>query len=227
MPSPLRIPNRYQPGLRALAALADEQLELLRGALAEMPPRLTTDRLAQHAADVAPELAETARGILEAVLSLVPLLDDEPDVAPELARDVSNSPDLDIGDEARRKFAERLQTLLALEPVLVAARAREVMIEFERVFHGVRVLTDLRPVFGKDAQEGAKAAAVVTTMKIEAHEGEGPLREYYFAMDHSDLLRLRAAVDRALDKTSALKRLATNMGLPYWEYEEVDDATNS
>jgi hypothetical protein len=227
MPSPLRIPDRYQPGLRALAELSDEQAHALRAALTEMPTRLTTSRLAQHITDALPELAASGRDILEAVLSLVPLLQDEVDVSAELARDVSMSPDLEVDDDARKKFAERLRLLLGLEPVLLAARARELTVEFERVFHDARVLTDLRPVFGKDATAGAKAAAVVATLKIDAHEGMGPLREYYFAMDHADLLRLRSVVDRALEKAAALKRLARETDLPYWEYEEVDDATGT
>jgi hypothetical protein len=227
MPSSLRIPDRYAPGLRALAALAEAEAERVREALTAMPSRLTTNRLSQHVVDAVPGLADTARDILEAVLSLVPLLDDEVDVSAQLALDVSASSDLDLDDQARGQLAERLQALLALEPVLAAARARGLMVEFERAFHDARVLTDLRPVFGRDPQEGAKAAAVVATLKIEAHEGTGPLREYYFAMDYADLLRLRAVVERALAKTAALKRLASQVNLPYWEYEEVDDATDS
>lgn len=227
MPAPLRVPDRYQAGLRALAELPNDQVERLETALAQMPPRLTTSRLAAHTIEAVPEAADTVREMLEAVLSLVPLLEDETDVGAELAHDVSASPDLGLDEAARDALAVRLQRLLCLEPVLLAARARDLMTQFDRVLHDARVLTDLRPVFGREPQDGAKAAAVVSLLKVEAHEGSGPLREYYFAMDHVDLLRLRTTIDRALAKTAALERLADQMHLPYWEYEEVDDAAGS
>jgi hypothetical protein len=226
MPSPLRIPDRYQPGLRALAELPDDQAERLQAALTQMPARLATSRLTELVTDAIPEPPGKVRDVLEAVLSLAALLEDDGDTA-ELSRDVSLSPDLELDDAGRERFRERVRRLLDLEPVQLASRARDVVTEYERVFHDARVLTDLRPVFGRDAQAGAKAATVVATLKIEAHEGTGPLSEYYFAMDHGDLLRLRAMVDRALAKTAAIKRLADRMDLPYWEYEEVDDATDS
>jgi len=193
-----------------------------------MPSRLTTSRLAQHVADAVPELTEEdARDILDAVLSLVGLLAEDDDAtAVALTDDVSRSPDLGLDEETRARLAERLRRLLQLAPVVLAARAHEVATEFERVFHGARVLTDLRPVFGTDARAGAKATALVASLKIDAHEGPGPLRSYYFALDHADLLHLQAVIDRALAKTVAMKRLAERMDLPYWEYEEVDDATD-
>lgn len=233
MPPPLRIPSRYQPGLRALAEIPDDQAERLLAALTEMPSRLTTSRLAEHAREAVPELAHEALDVLEAILSLVPFLPEDEDAAgrkdaaTRLADDVSNSPDFDVGGEARAKLSERLRRLLVLEPVVLAARALDLVTEFDRVYHGARVLTDLRPVFGPDARLGAKAAALVSTLKIEAHEDDGRIRPYYFALDHADLLELKGVVDRALVKTLEMKRLAERLQLPYWEYEEVVDAADS
>lgn len=232
MPTPLRIPPRYLPGLGALADAPGEQIERLDAALSEMPNRLTTSRLAERVRQAVPELAEQARDILDAVLSLVALLPEDADAigraddAVRLADEVSVSPDLDLGSEAHSEFASRLLRLLQLEPVVLAARALTLATEFERAYHGARILTDLRPVFGSDAGDGAKAATLVATLKIEAHEGGGEIRPYYFALDHADLLELQQVVDRALVKTTELKRLAERLHLPYWEYEEVDDATH-
>lgn len=215
-----------------LARLPEEQLAQLEGALAQMPSRLTTSRLAEHVREVVPEIADDARDILDAVLSLIALLPEEADAeirasdAAQLADDVSASPDLELEEDARTKFARRLHELLRLDPVVLAARALNLVTEFERVYHGARILTDLRPVFGPDASDGPLAATLIATLKIEAHES-GEVRPYYFALDHADLLELQEVIDRALVKTTELKRLAERLQLPYWEYEEVDDATDS
>lgn len=232
-PPPLRIPPRYQAGLRSLSRLPDDQAERLESALAEMPSRLTTSRLAEHVREAVPELADHARDILDAVLSLIALLPEDADGdaraadAARLANDVSASPDLELEPDAEATFAERLRRLLQLEPVVLAARALDLVTEFDRVYHGARILTDLRPVFGPDARAGAKAAALVATLKIDAHEGDGGVRPHYFALDHADLLELQGVIDRALVKSTELKRLAERLQLPYWEYEEVDSAADS
>lgn len=232
MPPPLRIPLRYQPGLRALARHPGEQVEQLETALEAMPSRLTTSRLVEHAREAVPGLADDAYEILEALLSLVTLLPEDvdestrADEADRLANDVSASPDLDVPPDARTPFAARLRGLLQLETVVLAARALDLVTEFERVYHGARILTDLRPVFGPNVRAGVRAAAIVATLKIDAHEGGGDVRPHYFALDHADLVELQRVVDRALDKTTELKQLAERLQLPYWEYEEVDDATD-
>lgn len=188
-----------------------------------MPSRLTTARLAQHIVDGVPEI-EDPRGTLEALLSLVGLLaDDDELAAEELAEDVARSPDLGLDEDRREQFAEHLRELLRLEPVVLAARAHDVATDSERVFHEARVLTDLRPIFGQDASAGAKAATILATLRIKAHEDTGGLKSYYFALDHADLLDLQAVIRRALAKMAAMKRVAERMQLPYWEYEEVDD----
>lgn len=232
MPSPLRIPLRYQSGLRALARDPDDQVARLETALDGVPSRLTTSRLAEHVRKAVPELGDDTEDVLDAVLSLITLLPEDSDdasraaEAARLADDVSASPDLDLEPEARQRFAARLRCLLQLEPVVLAARALDLVTEFDRVYHGSRILTDLRPVFGSDARAGPKAAAIVATLKIEAHDGGGEVKPHYFALDHADLVELRRVVDRALDKTVQLKRLAERFQLPYWEYKEVDDATH-
>ncbi len=103
----------------------------------------------------------------------------------------------------------------------MAARASDIVTEYDRVFHDVRILTDMRPVFGVDPEDGPKAAALIATLKVEYHISQGPVESDFYALEHSDLLRLRDAVDRALVKHSSMRKLMERMNLPYWEYLEV------
>lgn len=227
MPSSLRIPPRYLPGIRAIVRLTDEGAAQLHVVLQEVPRHLTSERLARQIAAAAPELADDAAEVTEAVLSLVALLPEEAPATARLARDVSESPDLELDAEARAILAERLSGLLSIDALQVSARALDVITEYERVFHDARILTDVRPVFRSDPSQGPAAAAVVATLKVDFHEADRSLSSAYFAMDHSDLLLLRDVIDRAIAKTESLKRLIERLDIPYWEYVEPADASDT
>lgn len=225
MPSTLRIPPRYLSGLKAIAELSDKAIKDLQAALASVPSSLTTEHLAEHVAKAAPQISDRALEATEALLSLIALLPEEGGGASSLAADVAYSEDLKLASNKRNFFAKRLVTLLNLECLSLAARAYDIVTEYERVFHGARILTDLRPVFGADTSKGPKATLLVSTLKIDFHPPDGSLDSHFFAMDHADLLRLRDTVDRALSKHQSLQEMVKQIGLPYWEYKEARDAS--
>ncbi len=169
MPSMLRIPARYLPGLEAIAELPDKAIKDLEAAFASAPGSLTTERLAEHVARATPQISDRALEATEALLSLIALLPEEGGGASNLATDVAHSEDLKLASNKRSSFAKRLATLLNLECLSLAARAYDIVTEYERVFHDARILTDLRPVFGSDTSDGPKAALLISTLKIDFH----------------------------------------------------------
>jgi hypothetical protein len=226
--STLRIPPRYKPGVEAAAALSADGVEQLAEALRVVPRHLTTRRLARDVSAVVPDLSvDAAAEMIEALLSLIALPPEDSPSPASLAGDVAWSQDLTLGDAEREAFATNLTTLLSLETLVLAARAHDVVTEADQVFHDARILTDLRPVFGADITKGPRAAVLVANLKIEYHEARGPINTAFFTLDHADLVRLRAVVDRALVKTTALQSMIDRMDLPYWEYQEPPDAADS
>jgi hypothetical protein len=221
MPSILRIPAPFQPGLEALASLSNETAQALIEALRDETRLLTTDRMAEQVRETVPDLSEAADDILEALISLTTLLPEEGEGADELARDVAHSRDLDLDDEARDRLIDRLPPMLGIESLALAARASDIVTEYDRVFHDARVLTDLRPVFGADPAEGPKAGTLIATLKIDYHPPQGGIESEFYALEHADLLRLRDAVDRALAKHTSMRKLMETINLPYWEYMEA------
>lgn len=219
----LRIPPPYQPGLQALADMGDETAAGLIEALRGETRLLTTDRLAEHVSDHVPELSGSADDIIEALLSLITLLPEEGNGAEQLATDVAYSRDLEIEDAPRATFSSRLQDMLEIESLAVAARASDVVTEYSRVFHDARILNDLRPVFGADPGQGPKAATLIATLKIDYHPPRGSLDSEFYALEHADLLRLRDVVDRAIAKHASLRQVTDKLNLPYWEYQEPTD----
>jgi hypothetical protein len=222
MPSRLRIPDPYVPGLMGVAALADETVTELQTAVTDVPRLLTAKRLTEHVGERVPALSRDASDILEALLSLTTLLPEDGDGVAELAREVADSRDLELEQSVRDVLAERLTTLLRLDAFVLAARASEIVTEYPKVFHDARILNDLRPVFGPDASKGVKAALLVATLKLEYHLADGPVDSDFFALDYRDLLRLREVIDRAVAKHASMRGLVDKMDLPFWEYIESD-----
>lgn len=72
----------------------------------------------------------------------------------------------------------------------------------------MRILTDIRPIFGNNVEEPPEAVVIMHTLKMAYHRG-GRVDEVFFAMDETDLGDLKAAVARAeLKAKSILATLA-------------------
>lgn len=213
--------------MRAIAQLTDQGAARIESALGSVPRHLTSDRLASIIGEAAPEVADDATDVIEAVLSLVGLLPEDSPSPVELAREVGESPDIDLEDAQRTTFVDRLTRLLGVEALVLSSRALDVITEHENTFHNARILTDLRPVFGTEIANGPAVAAVVAMLKVDYHAGDRAVTSSYFAMDHSDLLLLRSVIDRAITKVESLRKLIDRMDIPYWEYEEPSDASDS
>jgi len=214
---PIRIPQRYRPGLAAVARLSEEETEALADALSDAPPQLAVSRLADRAREALPEADFDADALLQAVVSLVVLLPESGDGADVLARDVSEA-DLDLGSMERATYASRLETLMLLRSMFLTARATGLSVEHERVFHGARFLTDLRPVFNSDVAAGLQAVTIGTSMKLEFHPGGvGEIEAIFVAFGRADLEDLQEAVERALSKVEQLEKFVDAAKLPYWD----------
>ncbi len=107
---------------------------------------------------------------------------------------------------------------MGLRSMFLTARATGVSIEHERMFHSVRFLTDLRPVFNSDVSAGLQAATIATSMKLEFHpDGVGDIKSIFLAFGRADLEYLRDSVERALDKVEELEKFVEATNLPYWD----------
>ena len=118
---------------------------------------------------------------------------------------------LDAGEATR--FREILNRLLSVKTIGVAVKAASLQHEAERLFCDVKILSDIRPVFGTEASSGPIAAVITHTMKIGYHEN-GDHQEFFVALDDEDLQALREAVDKAQKKESSLHALLGNANLP-------------
>lgn len=103
-------------------------------------------------------------------------------------------------------FRERLARLLDIESLNVAAKGAALQSEHEHVFCSARILTDARPVYGKNPKEPPAAMIITHALKLSYHEGPGGrIREFYVGLGSRDIAELQEVLQRAEDKTKSLR----------------------
>jgi hypothetical protein len=127
-----------------------------------------------------------------------------------LERVLDAMPDLSEGGEAdqrQRLLSVRLRGLLETgDGIVVTSKALELMTEYDRIFcqNGARVVSDIRPVFSTDLHP--KAAVIVHQLRIAYHEGgQTEPRQFFVALDSSDLRQLKSVLERAEEKEQQLR----------------------
>src|SRR5207253_649802 len=75
----------------------------------------------------------------------------------------------------------------------------------ERTFCHARILTDLRPVFGPNLEDGPKAMLVVHHLKLAYHGDSDKHQEFHISLDADDLETLKKIIERAETKAKSLK----------------------
>ncbi|WP_191496159.1 hypothetical protein [Mycobacterium simulans] len=101
-----------------------------------------------------------------------------------------------------------LFALLQSATVRRFAKALTLHNEYERIVTDTRILSDIRPVFDDDEGDPAIEAVIVNhTLRFSYTAGDGD-HELHFALDASDLKKLKAQIERALEKDKASQALA-------------------
>jgi hypothetical protein len=156
------------------------------------------------------------------IISLSAMADDFPDLtieefAGEVARaaEMAGHEDLRGPREQWTVLQERLQRLLAPEhPLWLAARASIVLAQRENLYCDAKILTDIRPIFGRTATKEPVAVSVVHTLKLEYHHGGSQdADELFVALDADDLQELRRVLQRAEDKQATLEAVIKRTGI--------------
>ena len=104
--------------------------------------------------------------------------------------------------------------MLGVDALDVSARATDLMYEHEHTVHGpIRVLTDVRPIFGSDPEGDPKGVVIAHTLKISYHEGR-QIKEFFVALDSEQLSELAGVLERATLQAESWKRMLSGTGVP-------------
>jgi hypothetical protein len=100
----------------------------------------------------------------------------------------------------------------------ITMKAMGVLVDQDHVFYHAKILTDIRPVFNEKG-DSVDAAVIVHNLRI--HYGEdSDHKDFYVALDASDIQSLREVLDRADTKAKCLRGFLKTSGVSYLDAEE-------
>lgn len=214
----LTVPKEHQAGLAKLLNLSSEDTQRVISALENVP---ITNTLRQTLAERFSTLDAIPQGeadeAAETLTALYIVLAHSNDPPSEMASEIADALkeieiELKFPDEAQ----ERLVQLLSFDSLVVSAKAEGLMYDYENVFSTARVFTDIRPVFGLDAQELPKAGVITHMLSIHYFHGMQH-KEINIALDEIDMDNIMDALVRADNKGETLKSVLEMARLTYIE----------
>jgi hypothetical protein len=215
----LRVPRADRAALAKLLSLSEEEMGKLKGALKKAPPALLLDDLANRIASETNLPKDDTHEMVNLLAKLYGIRTRQAVPIPEFAADVCHA-----AQEANLKpqegldwnrFQSDLTELLSFEVSLgITSKALEVMRQHQKVFCNARILSDLRPVFKEQVDEGPAAAVIIHNLRIAYHAPDD-IEEFFVAMSRENLLNLRAVIERALKKEESLRKFVDSISLPF------------
>lgn len=227
----LRIPDSEIPKVTRLINLGSAKLAELCTAIESCTPDLRRKPLVDEVAAKVQVDRETVGDIISILLSLYWLREDRGLEPGELARqfiEVAKSVErneLPEPQEGWGSIEAYVIKLLSIDAVLgVTAKALLLALRCQRRFDSARVTTDARPVFAHSASDNPEAFVTIHTLEF-GYQEEGEDHQWFLTLGHSDLVQLRKAIDRALEKERSVERLFTASNIRFLSMgEENGDA---
>jgi hypothetical protein len=202
----LNIPDDQVQTLGTLVSISQRDLERLLHEIADLPLTIDFDSGIKTAV---PRLTflEKPEKILQVLFSLnVTRAHLDPPVN-EFVEDVLKALDESnpriLAGKKKLQARQNLRKLLSFDPLSTAAKASHLLADQERLFVGVRILTDARPVYGQDPKQKPVAMLVNHTLKL-TYSHNMRVDELYVALDADDIGDLKRALDRATAKADSL-----------------------
>jgi hypothetical protein len=217
----ITIPARYREGLFKISKMGEQDVKEIRAALDSIADTSAPPIIAAQGAveSIKQRNAKDFQQIAEALGSLYSARATRDASTEEFVNEICDamltldSEKFRLPEREREQFRLKLITLLAADFFGIVSKAWDLKTDDEHVFCNVRILTDLRPVFGSSVDEGPKAMVVVHQMRlgydpsghIEKHE------DFYLTLDADDIRTLRKALDRAETKARSLGAMIKNV----------------
>jgi hypothetical protein len=213
------IPAAYRGGFARIKRLSSSDVDALVAALENAPSPRGLKELASAIVDKVPSLKRgDAESLLRTLFSLYVFLASDETPLSEYLSDLSGAmrasgrPDLDLSEQEKTDFEEKMRKLLSVKTVELSSKVQSLKVEYPCTFYDTMILTDIRPLFD-NVQERPVGATITHTLKIVYHEG-GDHKEFYVALEAEDLQKLKKVLQRAEIKELSLKSFLKVSDLP-------------
>jgi hypothetical protein len=101
--------------------------------------------------------------------------------------------------------APHFGALLSLPIIRLVTSALDLSYEYTNLLRGIRILTDIRPIFD-DSATGIQGAVIAHALRLRFESVEGP-HELNISVDESDIKEIAEQCDRALKKARTARKL--------------------
>lgn len=217
----LHIPKGLYPNFQVLVHISKSLGDKIIAVLPDLKYTIKVEDLAEHLANHIDEISPQEAGqIAIVILSLYNLMGMDEYSANEVSRDIAISaeqskelikPDGWSHDEFSSFL---LQVLTVGGSLAILAKGNGVVNDHQHLFYDSRILTDLRPIFKPSAEQVPDALVIVHHLKIAYVDGKDQ-KEFFVAMDESDLHKLQKNLEKAIAKANNLKPIIEKSGLHY------------
>jgi hypothetical protein len=227
MPMPsITIPKSAYPAIQDLVRLSQDDFEAFVKALSDATPAISPGRFWHHVSQRVPQIEETkTKSIVNELFTMDSVRDDLGLPTEEFAKVVSDaaasgkSDKFPFSENDKATLETRLAKIFKLRASLsLTTKALDVLTSHDRVFYSARIITDLRPVFNKSG-EVIEAAVIVHNLHIHYGQDDDH-RDFYVALDTSDIQSVRDVLDRADKKARSLEELLRRSGVSYLDADE-------
>jgi len=225
----MRIPKSAYAAIQHLVHFSGPDFDAFMDALSKAEPSLNQDNFWKH---VAKRVNRVDQGMIESILHEIFQMDgarvdaaddglglNEFAEAVAEAAAASKSEEFPFTEGDRKTLKDRLVKIFeGRKGLQITMKAMGVVVDQDHVFYHARILTDIRPVFN-DNGDSVDAAVIVHSLRI--HYGENAdHKDFYVALDTSDIQSLRQVLDRADAKAKCLQGLMKTSGVSYLDAEE-------
>ncbi len=217
MPFKLRIPDSYVAPLAALAQLTPDELAAFIEAIRGQEPTLDVVELTRLIATRLSVDRKRMDGIVRLLARLQVVREDKNLSIGEFLRALRAAIEQSGKDELHPSNWEAFESaiteaLSGTNALALSSKAFRVMAEHSHLYCSAKVLTDLRPIFRSDVDQGPATFVAVHTLRLTYHESEEH-KEFFVALDRGDIELLAAALTRALEKEASLRTFASEKSI--------------
>jgi hypothetical protein len=215
-----QIPESIRPDLLRLVEHAEKILSILNETKAKKPSTTAMAFVGLFAEHLSISFNDAGR-LLNALQSLLSIDQETGDTDKTIDIIAAR-----LTSDAREKWAEKKSTIKSIftlladdHPAVISFKAQRLSHSYERILMEAEILTDARPVY---TIKGDKILEMMIQHKlvITQHDGNHRNGDIHFAMDARDVVNLKKACDRAIQKARVLKDSLGN--LP-WVTEILSD----
>jgi len=213
------VPAAYRPGFSKIKSLRPADFDAIAAALENAP---VVGGLKELAIAVGQHVSSLKRAEIEVILRslfslCVFLADEETPLSENLsslasAMQASGNSQLTLSEDERIEFERRLDRLLRIKSVSLAAKGQRLKLEYQNTFHDAKILTDVRSIFDKP-EDRPLGFTIAHILKITYHES-GDHKDFYIALDADDIQVMKKALERAESKAGSIRSLLRAAALP-------------